>query len=289
MKAYIKLGLCIGLAAAAFTGTALAAGTSTDGYTTANDNCTVTYDSNSSTYSASYNQAASGQQYVLLVVKGTADAYSVSEDTIMYIDQTAAIGTTVSFDNWIPKGTPECVVLLGGGDAGPVVLGTLTGQKATVSGSVTSYNPQNAVTLELYKNGTTDNPVTTATIAAESGSGQKTQNFTLTDVPAGETYDLKITKTGHTEYWLTGIPVEGDMALNVTPVLSGGDVDGSGKVNSLDQNEILSVNNFNKTVDEAITSAADVDGSGRINALDINVVLSRNNYNKGQITMKYSN
>ena len=113
MRHWLRLALCGGALAALLTCGASAAEMD---YTT-NVNGTVTYDSVSGKYTASYNQTIDGQQYALLVVKGTyengAADYSISEDTIMYIDQMAAGSTGVSF-NFIPRSTPDCVVLLGG-------------------------------------------------------------------------------------------------------------------------------------------------------------------------------
>lgn len=283
MKSWIRLGLCMGLLTAALSCTALAA---TEGYAT-DVAGTVTYNDNGS-YTASYDGATDGQQYVLLVVKGTEENHPISEDTIMYIDQTAASGATVTFENWIPRSTPECVVLLGGFEDGPKVLGTLTAQGVSICGSVTSYNPQNSVMLELYASGTTSSPVAKATIGAESGSGQKTQTFTLTGIPAGGTYDLKITKTGHTEYWLTGIPVEGDMTLNVTPSLSCGDINSDKNVNVNDLSIVTSSSNYNKQISSATNQMADLNGDGNINVNDVSIVTSAKNYNKGKIVVPYS-
>lgn len=291
MKKVLQLMFCAGVLAALLAGTALAAGTSTAGYTTANDNCTVTYNTETGKYTAAYNGAdlVNGSQYVLLVVKGTETDYSVGENTIMYIDQKAATESGISFD-FIPKSTPDCVVLLGGvfTDAtSPKILGTLSGQGVTVSGSVTSYNPNAAVTVELYATGTTANPAYTTTIAAASGSGQVTQSFAFTSVAEG-TYDLKVTKAGHTAYWVTGIPVgEEDLTIANAISLLCGDVDGSGSINGLDINEILRSDTYNTATDTAAVSAADLDGNGLINGLDVNIALSSSNYNKGAVTVKY--
>ena len=89
MKHWLRLALCGGALAALLTcGAAAADGVSTPDYTTANENCTVTYENG--TYTAGYTGAQDGEQYALLVVKGTPEDYSISEDTIMYIDQKAA-------------------------------------------------------------------------------------------------------------------------------------------------------------------------------------------------------
>ncbi len=290
MRKLIRLGLVLGVLTAALTCTALAAGTSTEDYTTAKDGCTVVYHAEQQNYTASYTNTIAGNQYALLVVKGTEEHHPINEDTIMYIDQQAATASGVSF-TFIPKSTPDCVVLLGGvfadGATSPVTLGTLIGQGVTVSGSVTSYNPGNPTTVELYAAGTTANPVAVAAIPAAAGNGQVTQDFALEGVPTGATYDLKISKAGHTTYWLTGIPVtEGDLKLDVLKLVSG-DVDGNGSVNGLDQNEILRGDTYNLTTDEAVVKAADIDGNNLVNGMDINTVLSSENYNRGTVSEEY--
>lgn len=286
MRKWLRLGLCLGLLTVALTCSALAA----DGDFTTNKDGTVTYNEGTGKYTASYDGVMDGNQYALLVVKGDENSHPINEDTIMYIDQAQANGTSVSFE-FIPKSTPDCVVLLGGefGDGiSPKILGTLIGQGVTVSGSVTSYNPGNPTTLELYTAGTTENPVATATIGVAAGNGQVTQNFELSSVPTGVTYDLKITKEGHTAYWLTGIRVDEDMTLTLEPALIAGDVDLNGSVNGLDLNLVTSSNNYGKTVGNATDKNADVNGDGNINGLDLNLVTSSSNYGKSEIKVVYS-
>ena len=155
MKHWLRLALCGGALAALLTCGASAA---TDDYTTDANGGTVDYDSASGKYTASYTGAQEGNQYAILVVKGTYENgvanYSISEDTIMYIDQMAADSSGVSFD-FIPRSTPDCVVLLGGVFEGnvesPVVLGTLVGKGATVEVPTASikYTGMTAPTISL--------------------------------------------------------------------------------------------------------------------------------------------
>lgn len=285
MRKWLRLGLCLGVLTVALTCSALAV---TSDYTT-NKQGTVEYSTSTGKYTATYDEVISGNQYALLVVKGTEADHPINENTIMYIDQKAASGSTISFD-FIPKSTPDCVVLLGGvfdgGVTSPVTLGTLIGKGVTVSGSVTSYNPGNPVTLKLYRAGT-EELVTETTIAAQSGNGKVTQNFTLDSVPLGDSYDLEISKAGHTSYRLTGIPVEEELSLGNLNLLSG-DVNGDDKINVSDQNAILGSDTYNLSVSEAAVKSADVNGDDKINVSDINVVLSSNHYNKGTVNQTYS-
>ena len=295
MKKWFRFGLCLGVLTVALTCSALAAGgVNIDGYTTANENCTVTYADGK--YTASYAGAQNGKQYALLVVKLNPDAtsesdYSVSEDTIMYIDQKAAGSSGVTFENWIPMSTPDCVVLLGGvfdGVESPVVLGTLTGHGVTVSGSVSVSNAAKDMTVELYQQGTTTNPVYTVTIPAASSGGSADRNFSLDGV-AEDTYDLKVTQEGHTAYWLTGVPVgSAPLTLPETLTLPCGDVNGDNRVNANDLVLLTSANNYNKSSTAASEPNTDLNGDGRINANDLVILTSSLNYNKGEQRIPYS-
>jgi hypothetical protein len=158
---------------------------------------------------------------------------------------------------------------------------------------VTSYDPQNPVTLELYKTGTTENPAFTGTIPAQtSGSGQVTQGFTIGSVSAG-TYDLKVSKTGHTDYWLTGIPVgSSDLAISTEISLLCGDVDGNGNINANDLATLTSTLNYNKPADQtkadhAQNAVCDVNGDGNVNANDVGILTSSTNYNGRETTVIY--
>ena len=92
---------------AALIGTVSAAGTSTEGYTqNVIDGAEVTCQNGK--YTASYSEVVDGEQYALLVVEsdGRSDngqyAYSVNENTIMYINQAEAYNGVVEF-SFIPK------------------------------------------------------------------------------------------------------------------------------------------------------------------------------------------
>ena len=266
MKKMIRLGLCLGLLSAALTCTALAAD---DEYTT-NIDGTVTYDGGS--YSASYTGTQKDNQYVLLVVKGTVDSegaahYSVTEDTIVYIDQQPATAAGVSFENWIPMSTPDCVVLLGGvfdkNVPSPVVLGTLKGQGVSVSGRVTTTASSiGNATVTLYKS---DGTFVLAATADNFGE------FVLTSVPVGEKYLLKASKDG-----FVSIPVDVDMTLvesNITIddiVIYGGDINENGSINVDDLGFILADYGLG---DDRIYPLSDITGNGYVNVDDLSYLL----------------
>ena len=150
----------------------------------------------------------------------------------------------------------------------------------SVSGTVKSYNPGNATTIQLMQGGT---EMYQTTIAADSGSGQKEQSFTFASVAAGK-YDLVVVKPGHLSYTVKDVEV-GDAAIDLTELadkpyqtitLLAGDVNGDGKINLTD----LSIfkNNFGKTGSAVTNLLADITGDGKINLLDLGVF--KNNFGK---------
>lgn len=253
MKKMIRLGLCLGLLSAALTCTALAAD---DEYTT-NIDGTVTYDGGS--YSASYTGTQKDKQYVLLVVEGTPAKYSVSEDSIVYIDQKPATAAGVSFENWIPMSTPDCVVLLGGefGDGrSPKVLGTLKGQGVTVSGSVALQGRTNYAGATVTLTGGT----TTVTATTDS-----TGAYTLNSVPMG-TYTLQITMPGYLSYTKNGLTVENATTVE-TKTLLAGDVIIDGQVTIRDLSAVLA------EYGDVTQSSADLNGDGQVTVKDLSSLL----------------
>lgn len=275
MKKMIRFGLCLGLLSAALTCTALAA---TPDYTT-DVNGTVTYYEGK--YTASYANAQEGKQYALLVVKGTVEngvaKYTVNEDTIVYIDQQEATGAGVSFENWIPMSTPDCVVLLGGvfgeGVESPVVLGTLTGKGVEVSGSVDiGVNVTSNITLTLY------NPDgTSAGSSSMNGDG----SYSISSVPEG-TYYVKASKAGFVSNMVKVI-VTGDGNIGeISVTLYGGDVNTDKMINAADLLALLS--DFGKTEQDSITNGyADINEDTAVNAADLLELLA--NYGKVDATL----
>lgn len=260
MKHWLRLALCAGALAALLTCGASAAEMD---YTT-NVNGTVTYDSVSGKYTASYNQTIDGQQYALLVVKGTyengAADYSISEDTIMYIDQMAAGSTGVSF-NFIPRSTPDCVVLLGGefsDGQSPKVLGTLIGKGVTVSGTVNYQGNSSQATVALKDRETDQVLYTTQTDT--SGA------YAFDSVALGE-YNLFITKKSYLTY-TRPIEITEEVSLDEVDISRlAGDINASGKVNNEDLTTLL--RNFNGE-----NESADINGTGKVNSEDLSALLS---------------
>lgn len=177
--------------------------------------------------------------------------------------------------------------------AANVTLKELAG--VTVSGMVTSYNPGSATLIQLKQG---DAVKYTTTIAAETGSGQKSQTFTLEGVAAG-TYDLVVTKAGHLTFTVRGIPVA-NVAIDLTVsantnynniVMLAGDVNGDSSITENDVSVIRYPTNINKAVADATDKTADVNGDGSVTENDVSIVRYPIHINKGlpQCTFDYAN
>ena len=162
----------------------------------------------------------------------------------------------------------------------------------SVSGMVKSYNPNNAVTIQLMQGG---EEKYSTTIAADTGSGQVTQNFSFPTVAAG-TYDLVVTKPGHLTYTVKNVVV-GDGPLDLTTMtgkayqtitLLCGDIDGNGFINSTDLGIILKGQNYGKSTATAGDKAADLDGNGFINSTDLGIVLQGQHYGKSAVSVGFA-
>ena len=166
------------------------------------------------------------------------------------------------------------------------------GAGVTVSGKVTSYNPNNPTTVELLQNGAVKY---TATIAKATGSGQVTQDFSFPAVAPG-TYDLVVTKAAHLTYTVTGVVVEND-PLDLTTMTSKsyqtitllcGDINGDGSINEDDVSIIRYANNINKSTADADNKLADINGDGSVNEDDVSIVRYSSHINKGVTACTYS-
>lgn len=254
MKKFFKVLFSVGVLSALLCTSAFAA---TGGYTTDKDGI-VNY--NDGTYTAQYTGVQDGKQYVLLVVKGTDGNYSVSEDTIMYIDQQEASNGSVSFD-FIPKSTPGCVVLLGGeftNGTSPKTLGTLTSQGVTVSGKVLYQGTYSTATVQLKDK--TSGDVLYETQTDTSG------NYSFNSVAVGE-YNLYVTKKSYLTY-TRAVSIEDTVTMSDVDITKlAGDVNTSGKVNTADLSKLIS--NFNGNEE-----FSDINQNGKVNSTDLSALLS---------------
>lgn len=123
MKKALRCLLLSAVMALALGAAALAA--ETDPTVTVKNDATVAFQAGGfEKLTASYtDKDLAGSQCIVLMVKGTAEDYTITETSILYIDQTAADGSgTVTFDNVYPTSVQNSVILLGGPSSGPVVL-----------------------------------------------------------------------------------------------------------------------------------------------------------------------
>ena len=160
-----------------------------------------------------------------------------------------------------------------------------------VSGTVKSYNPNNATTIQLMQDGAEKYKTT---IGATTGSGQTEQNFSFPAVAPG-TYDLVVTKPGHLTYTVKGVVV-GDGPLDLTEhsnaaicmiTLIPGDLNNDGSVNTQDYQILTSPSNYGKSASLAAVKVADINGDGSINTQDYQILTSPSHYGKSAVSVNF--
>ena len=161
-----------------------------------------------------------------------------------------------------------------------------------VSGTVKSYNPNNATTIQLMQGGKEQYKTT---IAATTGSGQKEQSFNFDTVAPG-TYDLVVTKPGHLTYTVKNVVV-GSTDLDLTAMegkpyqtitLLCGDIVKNGYIDFADYQELLSPANYGKkTTDTGVNALADLNGNGYIDFADYQILLSSQHYGKSAVSVNF--
>lgn len=174
--------------------------------------------------------------------------------------------------------TDGSTVMLGGIDLPVKAKGVM------VSGTVKSYNPGNATTIQLMQGG---KEIYSTNIDAATDSGQVTQEFTFNVVAPG-TYDLVVTKAAHLTYTIKNVEV-GDTPLDLTGnsnaaistmTLLAGDVNGDGLIDVGDLSIVWNTANYNKTISAADNKATDLNGDNLVDVGDLNIVWKAANYNK---------
>ena len=162
----------------------------------------------------------------------------------------------------------------------------------SVSGTIKSYNPNNATTIQLMQ-GSMEKYKTT--IDPASGSSQMAQDFTFDAVAKG-TYDLVVTKPGHLTYTVKNVEV-GDTDLDLTKhsnaaismiTLLCGDIVKNGYIDFADYQELLSPANYGKkTTDTGVNALADLNGNGYIDFADYQILLSSQHYGKSAVSVNF--
>ena len=217
------------------------------------------------TYNVSYAGTSSGNYYALLVVEGvyTADQTPViSQDTVLYIDQSTATSSGVTFSNWIPKNDEPATVYLGGtGLDKPVLLGYLGENTFFVTGNVTT------------DSGTSYEAVVTLTSGDDTFTVTAVDGAYSIEVPEG-TYTFTVNVKNHLSYTDADFAVNADVS-GKDVALKGGDIDADGSVAFGDLSEIL--NNY-RTVNDAL----DIDGDSSVEFSELSVIL--NNYRETAVS-----
>ena len=253
MKKVLSLVLVLVMCAAVMSVSAFAADKPT--YSPANDG----------TYSIPYTEGTSGSYYALLVVEGVYEegqTPTISEDTVLYIDQgTANADGDVSFDGWIPKNEEPATVYLGGVADGPVLLGYLGSNTFVVAGTVTT---DSGTTYEATVKLT---DAEGAEFSATSVSGAYT-----VEVPEG-TYTMTINVNNHLGYTKSSLEVSADVQYKEVELL-GGDIDGNGTITGVDLGDLLT--NYGKN-DENY----DISGDATVSGVDLGTLLT--NYGKSSV------
>jgi hypothetical protein len=155
----------------------------------------------------------------------------------------------------------------------------------SVIGFVRSYNPQNAITIQLMQ-GNIERYRTV--IPAGFGSGIVEQRYIFHGVVPG-TYTVVMSKDVHARFTIEEIVVvedavnlERDQRVNVRPAtLPCGDITGSGSIGIMDLMAMLARDNFMQPTHLAHDPLADLDGDGVIGIMDLAIIL--NSYNWGSV------
>lgn len=147
----------------------------------------------------------------------------------------------------------------------------------TVRGSVKSYNPGNQVTIRLLQ-GKGEKYKTT--IAADTGSGQVPQDFSIANIAPG-IYDLEVTKAAHLKYTIKNVEVSANAIALPDITLLCGDINNDGWINSTDLGMILQGQNYGKQTSTAgVNALTDLNGDGWVNSTDLGIVLQGQHYGK---------
>ena len=163
-----------------------------------------------------------------------------------------------------------------------------TGVKIT--GTVSSYNARNDITVTLWQNGEATEYHTIIS-GVESSSNKRYENmFTLENIPDGS-YDLVITKQCHLPFTIKDIVVNSsdiDISEYILK-MAAGDVNDNGAINLTDISDIYNSGRFNKveTNNDGYNIVYDVNGNGAIELSDISIVYDSYNFQKTVVEIDY--
>jgi len=153
-----------------------------------------------------------------------------------------------------------------------------------VTGEISSFNPNNPITIRLIQNDGENEY--TEIIKAEAGNGQRNQKFTFNNVEPG-TYTLIITKDAHLKYTLLKVVIDEDLDLTRDSrediklmTLKCGDLNKDGQINSGDLLILLG-----RYLDQGDNILVDLNGDGQVNSSDLLILLG--NYLELDVEVDY--
>jgi M6 family metalloprotease-like protein len=167
----------------------------------------------------------------------------------------------------------------------------------TVSGLVKSYDPKHDTTLQLFSSGAgpgeTAAAYTIYVSAAQTGSGQREQEFSFAGVEPG-LYTLVVSKEAHTDFIVHNIVVDDqdvDLTEDVRPevqlmTMRCGDINGDGNINNSDLTILWQQANYNRSAEAADEQLCDLNGDGLINNIDLTILWLAYNYNRGTVEIE---
>ena len=226
------------------------------------------------------------------------EAFTVSKKVINNIPARGSATSTVRPAMGLPADTYTATLKISGDNVNTLNINvkfTVTPKMTagvTVSGTIKSYNPGNTTTIQLMQDGAEKYKTT---IGADTGSGQKEQNFSFDAVAPG-TYDLVVTKPGHLTYTIKNLVV-GDNPLDLTKhsnaaisaiTLLCGDINGDSWINSTDLGVVLQGQNYGKqTTVAGVNGKANLNGDGWVNSTDLGIVLQGQHYGKSAVSVNF--
>lgn len=199
--------------------------------------------------------ADEGEQLVMLL-KGE-EAPNASN--IYYIDQQTGSGNFTIYPKQLTSGTYRLLVA-NSNTAKEVATIDYTAAGVTVSGTITSYKDDTGTVTISLLNGEN-------VVDSKTGTGNSVQ-YSFDAVSEG-TYTLQVKKAGHAPL-TEEITVGADAITKNMTILQYGDVNASGKTNSVDATLVLrtgaKMTGYTKVV-------ADVNGNGKVNSADATLIL----------------
>ena len=217
---------------------------------------TFTMDTSGEKFEVEYTGATSGQYLILMVAEGADGEYTITDDSIMYVNQAAGTSGGVSFTVY-PTKMVNAKIMLGGGSGGPVTLGYLE-------------MPAPDVTVNVVGNSNT-----AETTVSADGKTRNVQNdqacVVVYTTDGGETYEvLEATKNadGGYDYDLSALPAGAEVSVAIK-----GDANGDGKVTATDKKLIFNhINDESKQLNSFAEVVCDANGDGKISATDKKLV-----------------